>query len=1619
MKKLNRLPKPNDKETLRIGVIDSDITTLVDKGYFDWKGEAEMTGGGGFYGQMMERNYGRYMNNPLSDVIGKELVKDVLKEGRVEGVDYGKSDGGDYGGRERGGKRKGGRKKRVNGSAVTATATGKQSTGKLTTGKLTTGRVFPPKPTPIYSKRITSRNSRLHAELSDLYTSTLIDTMESATLTSLKAIEASVKSGEVLHNQGSVARIVSLRTQLSESESNGESSRLMSDKVVHDSQYDGVVPRELLPVDQRRMLDYERGVNILRKHHVRTRRIAVRHHFAKFKSKCDEAARIDLINSAVRVQRSYRKHVARRELHERMEQRRIQKSREDEIIRLYDEKIYAAAVVIQLKWRAKMAYKVLARKQLEVFMCLVVQRSFRCYVSRCVLHEKKRVAKLRYDSAVKIQSLNRCYKGRRYVRILKKIKQAELIEKKRKDELLRRKEFFEDQGAAVLIQYAWRRRQLWLNLRYFMGAQRQLKAVRLQQGFRLFKARMELKKLKLRKKKLLELKLSSCIVIQTYVRRYYAQQYVERIRFDLEKAALIRRLEKVYALRPRIWVTPFLEAFEYEKYENGKFKRDDDNKKIRKKGPDGFPIRPEKIEVDLKQVKRDWIDVKRYFNPNTWSHETKKAILIQKIYRGHRAKARCIWKKQREKLELRAWIEAKMLVNAVRVQASYRGHIGRKYVELLRHTNNCLSIQKVARGFIGRKYATEVKRNYTAAICIQKQQRGFVRRVEYQHYITTFKKQLGPTRCIQRLARCYIAKKVVVEARHEARSRAEKAVIAKANETFCRKRARLELLLESVWHPKGIKHDGLFQDIFKHWGHDNKIENAHFIKLFKDAPGIIGSKYESPDTGKMVPFSVTDLDLMFTKKKDRDVKHLNYEQFVELIELINATIFPHVKDKEGFRGRKARFLEICLEHFFKSKPVGVGFRKNLDDRSVKFVNMKASMIQAICRGFHYRLMYRMKKEAKDKREKREREEKKVLFIQVLARKFLARLIVVKVAEMVYVKYIDPSNNEPYWSNPRTKRVAWVKPKIFGKEADVSHPTILPHKGTEFLVMCVNCGEESCQLVCNNCDDAFCKKCFDALHTKGTRQNHKPNVIPVCRECDYQLSTKTCETCTADTRKSCNYCDVCHINVHRYETKDKVHNWSWLVQCCVECRSYAARWRCEECQDVYCTACFSDVHKRGTRVSHKCEPLTYYTPTIHDHYEREVREKNRRDNKSFNLAAAEEARRKLEYSSALAVQKRYRGNIGRKHGKAHLKEGRMKIRAAWRQRKLDDKIREKRNYVLREPLGLAPRLKSDSMEEAVLKTLPMAMRPRALYWISQNLQDEYWFPENIKDKKKIPKRGFQCGRYSELCEQALYGGVRMPGKHAIKQGKLDIDTPTQPLDKLIMFEDRVRIETRTYTVDKNSPLTSLVVPIDRAWRFDDKENLILYRFPPLHKYAKLGRKFVYDLMESQIVQMQLRLLLRGGDFFEIFLQLANRLAKSKLSMARAAKIKKFADGFSTRKKKFMYFQKERQNRLLADDMDELDKLGDLSVGIDIEEDKDAKRVAGYLEDNGGEWEERVDDKTLKQIWVHKETGEIREEKPDEAEEKEAAAAQQQKFEESQARLKKMRKGGRKEMGKKRK
>lgn len=357
------------------------------------------------------------------------------------------------------------------------------------------------------------------------------------------------------------------------------------------------------------------------------------------------------------------------------------------------------------------------------------------------------------------------------------------MEKEELEKKAKIKALFEDQGAAIQIQYAWRRRQLWLNLRYFMGAQKQLKAVRLQQGYRLFKAKLEVKRRRAAKRKADELRMSSIITMQTQVRRYLAKIYVDKIKFDKEKASIIRQLEKVHALRPRILTLPVNLPPPKEKEGERKGKPKIDPKT-------GLEMTPKPIVIDLKKTKRQAIDLKRLVNPYTFSNEKKRATLIQKIYRGHRARARVTFKRQMEKVALKVWQQKRQVTCAITFQAVFRGHRGRKYVTLLRHTTSCLLIQKCVRGWSGRKVAATRKRERIAAVCIQKQQRGYVKRVAYDEYVRTFKVQQKPARVIQRAVRACIAKMAVARARHAARLKGEQRVIAKANGEFCWKRSR-------------------------------------------------------------------------------------------------------------------------------------------------------------------------------------------------------------------------------------------------------------------------------------------------------------------------------------------------------------------------------------------------------------------------------------------------------------------------------------------------------------------------------------------------------------------------------------------------------------------------------------------------------------------------------------------------------------------------------------------------------------------------------------------------------------------------------------------------------------
>ena len=111
--------------------------------------------------------------------------------------------------------------------------------------------------------------------------------------------------------------------------------------------------------------------------------------------------------------------------------------------------------------------------------------------------------------------------------------------------------------------------------------------------------------------------------------------------------------------------------------------------------------------------------------------------------------------------------------------------------------------------------------------------------------------------------------------------------------------------------------------------------------------------------------------------------------------------------------------------------------------------------------------------------------------------------------------------------------------------------------------------------------------------------------------------------------------------------------------------------------------------------------------------------------------------------------------------------RRQIRLHYKLRKKHtSEIRKTVSYCVKDLIGMAPHLSTDTREETVLKTIPMFRRHQARKFISLNQSDLDFYQMccDISDlqRKGIRKRGFELGTLGELTNQALYGGFRLPG-----------------------------------------------------------------------------------------------------------------------------------------------------------------------------------------------------------------------------------------------------------------
>jgi hypothetical protein len=88
---------------------------------------------------------------------------------------------------------------------------------------------------------------------------------------------------------------------------------------------------------------------------------------------------------------------------------------------------------------------------------------------------------------------------------------------------------------------------------------------------------------------------------------------------------------------------------------------------------------------------------------------------------------------------------------------------------------------------------------------------------------------------------------------------------------------------------------------------------------------------------------------------------------------------------------------------------------------------------------------------------------------------------------------------------------------------------------EVMKLCVQCNERDAVLFCDQCKDFFCQGCFDRMHARGRRQNHRR---------------------------------------------------TWVeMGMCAECQESIALFHCVQCADLYCKDCYKDWHIRGGRRNH--------------------------------------------------------------------------------------------------------------------------------------------------------------------------------------------------------------------------------------------------------------------------------------------------------------------------------------------------------------------------------------------------------------------------------------------------
>ena len=203
---------------------------------------------------------------------------------------------------------------------------------------------------------------------------------------------------------------------------------------------------------------------------------------------------------------------------------------------------------------------------------------------------------------------------------------------------------------------------------------------------------------------------------------------------------------------------------------------------------------------------------------------------------------------------------------------------------------------------------------------------------------------------------------------------------------------------------------------------------------------------------------------------------------------------------------------------------------------------------------------------------------------------------------VWEELLDAERDALYYFNNETKASQWTAPDVPFKPLDYwpIDPSTLPAPSG----VCDHCRTAEALRVCLSCVNMenqpkeYCFKCFGKVHRDDAELvNHSFHVLG--GEASLGHKKAPCSRCGGPCIRECNdcdelYCMACYRRVHA-KGKRRAHTWIKYAQSpflCVECEEAIATVHCKTCDDMYCLSCSKRFHRYGKRATHDLDEIKY-------------------------------------------------------------------------------------------------------------------------------------------------------------------------------------------------------------------------------------------------------------------------------------------------------------------------------------------------------------------------------------------------------------------------------------------